>query len=152
MRVGFQTLTDFTDVAFPITGVSGILEVSGLTVWGIHLWAIMNGKIRAAVPKATPHRGTLAAGQPIAAGSIVADVLRVYPETLGTFLDHGFKPLANPVLRRTVAATVSVQGAARLLDVDLEELLKALNASRECGTTSGIDQSQSSKTLATKPA
>jgi hypothetical protein len=151
MRVGFQTLTDFTDVAFPITGVSGILEVSGLTVWGIHLWAIMNGKIRA-VTKATPHRSTLAAGQPIAASSIVADVLRVYPEALGIFLDHGFKPLANPVLRRTLAASVSIEGAARLLDVDLEGLLKALNASRECGTTSGIDQSQSAKTLATKPA
>lgn len=152
MRVGFQILTDFTDVAFPITGVSGILEVSGLTVWGIHLWAIMNGKIRAAVPKATPRRSALAAGQPIAASSIVAEVLRVYPETLGTFLDHGFKPLANPVLRRTVAASVSVEGAARLLDVDLEELLKALNTSRERSGTSRVGPIQSAKPLTGNPA
>jgi hypothetical protein len=131
MRVGFQTLTDFTNVAFPIAGVSGILEVSGLTVWGIHLWALMNGRIRVAASETAPRRISLIAGQPVTGQSVVADVLRVHPETLNTFLEYGFKPLANPVLRRTVAATVSVEGAARLLGVDLDALLDALNSSRE---------------------
>ncbi len=128
MRVGFQILTDFTDVAFPIAGVSGILEVSALAVWGIHLWSLMNARVGASPMLSRPM--TLKAGEPIAARSVVAEVLRVYPETLETFLKHGFKPLANPMLRRTVAATVSVEGAARLLDVDLDHLLADLNRAR----------------------
>jgi hypothetical protein len=44
LRVGFQTLTDFHAAAFPIAGVSGLLEVSALALWGVHLWAIMGTK------------------------------------------------------------------------------------------------------------
>ncbi|MCC6695047.1 MAG: DUF1858 domain-containing protein [Candidatus Hydrogenedentes bacterium] len=145
MRVGFQTLTDFTNIAFPITGVSGILEVSGLTVWGIHLWGIMNGRIQEISPK----RATLGAGQPITAQSIVADVLRIYPETLETFLAFGFKPLANPVLRRTMAATVTVERAAGMHGADLALLLTALNAIRQ---RARADASLHSSSLTTDPA
>lgn len=130
MRVGFQTLTDFTDIAFPITGVSGILEVSGLAVWGIHLWAVMNGRIQTATSPSETNRPSLQSGEPIVATSIVAEVLRVYPKTLDTFLEFGFAPLANPVLRRTMASTISVGGAARLLSVDAEAFLEALNKTR----------------------
>ncbi len=41
LRVSTQTLTDFTDVAFPLSGVSGVLELTGLAIWGAHLWALM---------------------------------------------------------------------------------------------------------------
>ncbi|MCC6487653.1 MAG: DUF1858 domain-containing protein [Candidatus Hydrogenedentes bacterium] len=145
MRVGFQTLTDFTDIAFPITGVSGILEVSGLTVWGIHLWGIMNGRIKSTAPE----RASLETGQPITGQTIVADVLRAYPETLETFLAFGFKPLSNPVLRRTLAAAVTVERAAAMHGADLALLLTALNANRQ---QARANASLHSRSLTTDPA
>jgi hypothetical protein len=42
LRVSMQTLTDFTPSAFPVAGVSGLLEVTALALWGLHLWKVMN--------------------------------------------------------------------------------------------------------------
>src|SRR5262249_15641666 len=50
LRVTTQTLTDFHTIGFAVVGVSGLLEVTGLALWGIHLWRIMNGWIAAASP------------------------------------------------------------------------------------------------------
>ena len=41
LRVGFQTLTDFTPLAFPVAGISGLLEVTALAIWGLHLARLM---------------------------------------------------------------------------------------------------------------
>lgn len=41
IRVVGQAATDFTALAFPVTGISGLLELSGLAIWGIHLLRIM---------------------------------------------------------------------------------------------------------------
>jgi uncharacterized protein involved in response to NO len=41
LRVTFQTLTDFTSLAFPIAGISGLLEVTALALWGVHLACLM---------------------------------------------------------------------------------------------------------------
>lgn len=41
IRVVGQTATDFTALAFPITGISGVLELSSLAIWGVHLLRIM---------------------------------------------------------------------------------------------------------------
>lgn len=130
MRVGFQILTDFTGTAFVFAGVSGLLEVSGLAVWGVHLWGVMNGWIRerpgaAEVPLRTTPVQT---GGPIVAGNSVGDVLAVYPGLLETFLEFGFKPLVNPVARRTLARRVTIETAARALGANLANLLAALNA------------------------
>jgi uncharacterized protein involved in response to NO len=48
LRVSGQILTDFVPAAFPITGLSGVLEVLGLTLWAIHLWPIMSRRLRLA--------------------------------------------------------------------------------------------------------
>ncbi|HEY7158273.1 MAG TPA: NnrS family protein, partial [Gemmataceae bacterium] len=64
LRVAGQTLTDFVPVAFPITGVSGVLEVLGLTLWAVHLWRIMAGRFALEMPEASP--------PPIAEGAIAA--------------------------------------------------------------------------------
>jgi hypothetical protein len=37
MRVLFQVATDLTPRAFPLAGASGLLEVTGLALWGAHL-------------------------------------------------------------------------------------------------------------------
>ncbi|PYQ61940.1 MAG: hypothetical protein DMF53_14240 [Acidobacteria bacterium] len=46
MRVLFQVATDLTPRAFPLAGISGVLEVTGLTIWGFHLAAVMLGRVR----------------------------------------------------------------------------------------------------------
>jgi len=132
-RVSFQTLTDFHELAFPVTGISGLLEVSGLAIWGVHLWRIINGQVgeRAVETSAT----TLIPGAAIVGTNSVGDVLAAYPQLLPVFLDFGFTPLANPVLRKTLAKRVSINGAARRLDVDPEVLLKSLNVA--CAETTG---------------
>jgi hypothetical protein len=121
LRVVGQTLTDFTDTAFLLAGVSGLLEVTGLAIWGVHLWRIMAS--RGAVLQAPP----LEPGMPITAAHRVGDVLTLHPQLLDVFVAHGFRPLANPVARRTIAHRVTVEAACRLLGVDVQELLAALN-------------------------
>jgi len=44
LRVTFQTLTDFTPLAFPAAGASGLLEVAALAIWGLHLARMMYPK------------------------------------------------------------------------------------------------------------
>jgi hypothetical protein len=41
LRVVSQTLTDMTSPAFPVAAVSGLLEVAGLALWGLHMWKLM---------------------------------------------------------------------------------------------------------------
>ena len=40
VRVAGQAATDFTPLAFPIIGPSGLVELAGLAVWGVHLWRL----------------------------------------------------------------------------------------------------------------
>jgi hypothetical protein len=46
---------------------------------------------------------------------------------LEVFAAHGFAALRQPILRRTVARTVTVEQAARRHGVDLPKLLSSLN-------------------------
>lgn len=138
MRVGFQTLTDFTPQAFPIAGVSGMMEVTGLALWGLHVWGVMNGRVRErnSIHGAAGH-AAYAPGGPIAAEHVVGDVLAAYPHLLQTFIGFGFTPLANPVLRATLAKRITIGAAARRVDVDLEKLLAALNRERTAERPAG---------------
>lgn len=43
LRVALQICTDFAPFAFPVIGVSGVLEVAGIALWSVHLWRAMNG-------------------------------------------------------------------------------------------------------------
>ncbi|NUQ61856.1 MAG: NnrS family protein [Pirellulales bacterium] len=42
IRVLSQTWTDFAAPAFSVAGPSGLLELTGLAIWGVHLWRIMD--------------------------------------------------------------------------------------------------------------
>jgi hypothetical protein len=123
LRVVAQTLTDFTPYAFPIAGVSGLLEVTGLAWWGVHLWSVMAGRT-------WYRRGVTVAyvpGTPIEAGHAVGEVLEHHPELLEVFLALGFRPLANALLRKTLARYVSIGQACRHLGREPVEVLEALN-------------------------
>jgi hypothetical protein len=131
LRVLAQTATDFTPRAFGVAGVSGVLEVTGLALWGVHLWRVMAGRARlrgagAAAPAVIP-------GETILAAHRVGDVLDRYPALLDTFVAFGFTALAKPLLRRTLAPLVSVEQACRRQGVDVAQLLAALNRARAAG-------------------
>lgn len=126
LRVVAQTLTDFTPYAFPVAGVSGVLEVTGLALWGGHLWTVMAGRPRYRVSATVPY----VPGTAIEAGHVVGEVLDRHPELLETFLALGFRPLANPLLRNTVARGVSIGQACRQLGLDRGTVVEALNRAR----------------------
>ena len=124
LRCSTQTLTDFHPAFFSIVGLSGTLEVAGLTWWGVHLARIMlNGKREQRHDELMSERPSR-----IEATHCVGNVVEWFPDTLDVFLRRGFAPLKNPVLRRTLARNVTVAQAARLHDVDLDSLLRQLNA------------------------
>jgi hypothetical protein len=123
MRVTFQTLTDHTPAAFPLAGVSGMLEVLALAVWGVHLWRIMGGRWS----MDTSAAAGFTVGDRIEGRHRVGDVLTAHPDLLNTFVTLGFTPLANPLLRRTLARLVTISQACRRLDLDEQQVVAALN-------------------------
>jgi multisubunit Na+/H+ antiporter MnhB subunit len=124
LRVTTQILTDWTSNAYSIIGVSGTLEVIGLTWWGVGLIRLMLRNVDeapAAVlnPSARPVR--------IEPQHIVADVLDWFPETLPVFERHGFTALRQPLLRKTLARQVTLAQASRMKSVNIDEFLNDLN-------------------------
>lgn len=127
LRVAGQTLTDFVPVAFSFTGVSGLLEVLGLTLWAVHLWRIMAGHFALEMPETMP--GPLAEGI-VTASDRVGAILERYPFLLEIFLAFGFHPLSNPLLRRMMARHITLETACRHMGVDSQAFLAALNDAR----------------------
>jgi hypothetical protein len=133
LRVLAQTLTDFLPQAFPVAGVSGLLEVTGLALWGAHLWAVMAGRARLRGESAGAEEGCRP-GSLITAGDRVGAVLDAHPALLDTLLALGFRPLANPLLRRTVARWVTLRQACGQLGLDTEAVVGTLNRAAASGT------------------
>ena len=126
LRVSAQVATDFTNLAYPFAGVSGLFEVTGLALWGVHLWRIMIGRSRLRhVPQ--PSCPSPSEDGRITGSDHVGEILERGPDLLGIFLAFGFKPLANPLLRKTLAARITIDQACRMMDVDARKLLEALN-------------------------
>ncbi|HKQ46595.1 MAG TPA: DUF1858 domain-containing protein [Phycisphaerae bacterium] len=139
MRVAFQIGTDFREAAYPIAGVSGLFEVSGIAIWGVHLWRIMNGwKPTEQVATERPSR--------ISATDKIGLIVEWFPATLPLLLSKGFTPLANPVMRRTMARAISVETAASHHGLDVEQLLAELNATAFgescCGSIGALPKSK----------
>ena len=125
MRVIFQVLTDspaLASWAYPLAGSSGVLELTGIAIWGVHHWRIMDGARAAPLPAVD----ALPASMRLDEFAKVGTVLRIYPQTLEVFLAHGFELLAKPYFRDTLARNISQGQAARFKNVPLEPLLQAL--------------------------
>lgn len=130
LRVMGQTLTDFSPRAYSIAGFSGLLEVTGLAIWGAHLWWIMSGRLKPKANEPESSSGDAADGV-IGGRSTVAGVLDQYPLLLDTFVAHGFKMLSNPRLRKSIARVVTIEQACRRMDVDCDEFVATLNSRRD---------------------
>jgi hypothetical protein len=130
LRVCTQTLTDFTPAAYPVAGVSGLLELTGLTVWGISLWQLMRNR-HVVVSAGSSDRaiGRFLTG-PITGESIVSDVLDQYPWLLDAMVEAGFRPLRNPLLRNTLARWTTIGQACRQMGIEEVSLLASLNEKR----------------------
>ncbi|MGH9874969.1 MAG: DUF1858 domain-containing protein [Pyrinomonadaceae bacterium] len=124
-RVSFQIATDFSPSAFRVMGVSGFIEVVGLTLWGYELFANMRAGKRLEKESVLPR-----AMEEITPQTRVGEVLASYPPSLEIFLRYGFTPLRNPVLRKTMARAITIEQACRREGVDMKDLLGELKQMR----------------------
>jgi uncharacterized protein involved in response to NO len=124
-RVSTQIATDFFPSAYSVMGFSGFIEVVGLTLWGYELFASMRAGKKLERGTSAVHRNGDGRFQ-VTPQTKVADVLAHYPHSLQIFLRHGFGPLANPVLRKTMARVVTIEQACRREGVNLAQLLAEL--------------------------
>ena len=125
LRITTEIATDYTRAAFTVMGLSGFIEVAGLALWGYEL--VRNMRVGKRLER---EAGIRAASEPFVLGpqTKVADVLERYPQALEIFLRHGFAPLQNPVLRRTMARVVTLEQACRREGVELNRFLAELEA------------------------
>jgi len=127
LRVSGQVTTDLTATAFPFAGVSGCLEVTGLTLWGWHLSRLMLGWRPTAHE---PDAQALLPDEAITAEHRVSAVLECYPHLLAVFVASGFKPLATPWLRKTLAPRITIAQACRIIGIDDSAFVMRLNEER----------------------
>jgi hypothetical protein len=130
LRVIGQTWTDFSPSAFPFAGVSGVLEVAGLALWGVHLWLVMAGRPRLSRCSEVEPKPESLATRSICATDSPAAVLDVYPELLPTFVEHGFGALEKPWLRATLGRAVTIGEACHRTGISDEQFLTVLNQRR----------------------
>jgi hypothetical protein len=112
LRVAGQTLTDFSAAAFPFAGASGVLEVTGLVMWGTHLWLIMAGRARVRRSAKTVSPDDSLENRSIRASDTPGRVIEHFPDLLPTFAANGFAALANPQLRATLGRVVTIKQAS----------------------------------------
>ncbi|WP_048055035.1 DUF1858 domain-containing protein [Thermococcus onnurineus] len=56
----------------------------------------------------------------------VAKLLRAYPQSLEILVKYGFSPLQNPAMRKTLARTVTLRQAKKLLGMSDEKFEKMM--------------------------
>src|SRR5437764_14402565 len=104
-------------------GISGFIEVVGLTLWAYELFANMRAGKK--LEKETVSLKTFGRFE-ITPSTRVGDVLARYPQSLEIFVRQGFTPLRNPVLRKTMARVITIEQACRREGIDSTELLNEL--------------------------
>jgi hypothetical protein len=126
LRVSLQVLTDWNPVFYQFIGLSGLLELTGLTWWGLHLVQVMRRGKRLAMADEPGDDATESPTKEITVDSHVTDILRWYPQTMDIFDRYGFTMLRKPVLRRTAARGVTVSRAAAVRGICADSLLHDL--------------------------
>jgi uncharacterized protein DUF1858/uncharacterized protein DUF542/NnrS protein len=127
IRVVFQALSAAAGPQWlRVAGISGLMELTALALFGVNLWKTMDSET-------AEDRAAAGWRPPIAPETRVGDLLDAYPALLPVFVGSGFAPLANPVLRRTLARGVSISQACRMHGVDLEGFLGRLRSAKDAG-------------------
>jgi hypothetical protein len=107
--------TDLASWAFVPAGLSGLLEVTGLALWGAWL-------LRAMRPQAKQALASTALDPDATVAALVAG----RPDRLRALIDLGFTPLANPALRATLARGLSLRQACTMKGIPLDAALRVL--------------------------
>lgn len=144
LRVGGQVATDLTPAAYPIAGISGLLELTGLAVWGVGLARVMLGLVRP-LPAAAMRPGAVS-GQ-----TVVADALAAHPRVADVLRGFGFDLIDNPLMRRTAAHVVTIRQACAMKGKDLAAVLAAINSAiavpRTFAPESGLPRREEAATV-----
>jgi len=113
-------LSHSEDFYYSLIGFSGWIELTAIGIFGYNVWKTMNAEdedIEEPVETLTEITGD----------TNIAHAIDQYPEILDVFLEFGFKQLASPVARKTVAKMFTIQQATKIHPVEIDSLLKALN-------------------------
>ncbi len=103
-----------------VSGASGIVAAAGVCAASFSILGTLHAASRLDEEPIAP------ATIPIAADVNVARLIAAHPEALPILVEAGFTPLANPVLRRTLARAVTLREACRMRSIDLEGILERL--------------------------
>ncbi len=103
---------------YPLLGISGFIEYAAMFCFGINAWKTM----RLDTKEESTEQIKVAT-----ASTNVYQLIKQYPQSLDILVGFGFKQLKNPVLRNTLARTISIGQAAQINPVNLDDLLRELN-------------------------
>ncbi|MHB9022815.1 MAG: DUF1858 domain-containing protein [Armatimonadota bacterium] len=127
LRVVFQGLTvPFGAWPFAVAGMSGWFEMVGLALFGYNLLRTIFPPEAAPAPATGCAVETEDGPVEISETLTVARLLDAFPQTLPVLLELGFEPLANPMLRATLAKRITLEAAANIKHIPVEELMRRL--------------------------
>jgi uncharacterized protein involved in response to NO len=121
-RVSLQVASDYFPTVIKFIGISGVMEVTALTIWGWHIAATIFNGAQEQKSSCLPPKP-----EPISAETHVYDVIYWYPDSIDIFLSFGLNGVANPVLRETVTKHVNLGTACRMHGIDVAQLVAELN-------------------------
>jgi len=113
-------LSHSEDFYYSLIGFSGWIELTAIGIFGYNVWKTMNAKDE----DIEETEKTLTE---ITGDTNIAHAIDQYPEILEVFLEFGFKQLASPAARKTVAKMFTIKQATKIHPVEIDSLLKALN-------------------------
>ncbi|GAX60630.1 hypothetical protein SCALIN_C13_0143 [Candidatus Scalindua japonica] len=105
---------------YSLIGFSGWIELTAIGIFGYNVWKTMNAEDEDV--DEPEERLTEITGD-----TNIAQAIDHYPEILEVFLEFGFKQLASPAARKTVAKMFTIKQATKIHPVNIDTLLKALN-------------------------
>ena len=56
----------------------------------------------------------------------IAEIIDKHPELLETFIDLGFKPIANRAMRESVGRIINLKNGASIIGLPLDKLIQTL--------------------------
>lgn len=123
LRVVFQALTvPFGLWAFAVAGASGWVEAVALSLFGYNLLRTIYQPETGAAPAVEAAEDDDA----ITPATTIARLIDRHPRTVGVLVEMGFEPIANPILRQTLGKRITIETAADIRHIPLDELLRRL--------------------------